>query len=66
MKVRRPGRSGENGVFAVIRACLPELVYGANDGVVTTLAIVAGVSGARLSSAVILILGFGAAIAGQF
>jgi len=35
-----------------------ELVYGANDGVVTTLAIIAGVVGADLPATVILILGF--------
>ncbi len=37
---------------------LPELVYGANDGVVTTLAVVSGVTGAQLSPTIILILGF--------
>jgi len=37
---------------------LPELVYGANDGIVTTLAVVAGVVGANLSTTIILILGF--------
>lgn len=40
------------------RRYLPELIYGANDGIVTTLAIVAGVVGANLSTQVILILGF--------
>lgn len=43
---------------SIIRAYLPEIVYGANDGVVTTLAIVAGVFGAQLSTQVVLILGF--------
>lgn len=33
-------------------------VYGANDGIVTTFAVVAGVAGAQLSTSVILILGF--------
>src|SRR3712207_3461506 len=37
---------------------LPDLVYGANDGIITTCAIVAGVVGASLSERVILILGF--------
>ncbi len=41
-----------------IRQDLPELIYGANDGVVTTLAIVAGVEGANLASHIVLILGF--------
>ncbi len=40
------------------RRFLPELIYGANDGVVTTLAVVAGVVGADLSARIILILGF--------
>ena len=37
---------------------LGEFVYGAIDGTVTTFAVVAGVAGAGLSSAVIVILGF--------
>ncbi|MGM0586299.1 MAG: VIT1/CCC1 transporter family protein [Pseudomonadota bacterium] len=40
------------------RRFLPELIYGANDGIVTTLAVVAGVVGADLSTSIILILGF--------
>lgn len=42
----------------LIRAYLPELVYGANDGIITTFAIVAGIVGASLSHQAILILGF--------
>ncbi len=34
-----------------------DLVYGANDGIITTFAIVAGASGATLSSSVVIILG---------
>lgn len=37
---------------------LPDLVYGANDGIVTTFAVVSGVVGADLSRSVILVLGF--------
>ncbi len=37
---------------------LPEFVYGAIDGSVTTFAVVAGAVGATFSSAVILVLGF--------
>lgn len=37
---------------------LPDFVYGGIDGAVTTFAVVAGVEGASLSSATILILGF--------
>lgn len=35
-----------------------DLVYGANDGIITTFAVVAGAAGASLSPAVVLILGF--------
>ncbi len=35
-----------------------EIVYGSNDGLVTTFAVVAGVTGAALDNSVILILGF--------
>ena len=40
------------------RKYLPEFVYGAMDGSVTTFAVVTGVIGASLSSSVVLILGF--------
>lgn len=36
---------------------LPDIVYGANDGIITTFAVVAGVEGVRLPAAVVLILG---------
>src|SRR5690606_27455641 len=37
---------------------LPDIVLGANDGVITTIAVISGVVGADLSTSVILILGF--------
>jgi vacuolar iron transporter family protein len=40
------------------RRYLAEFVYGGIDGAVTTFAVVAGVVGASLSSAIVLILGF--------
>lgn len=40
------------------RSYLPEFVYGGIDGTVTTFAVVSGVIGASLSSAIVLILGF--------
>jgi VIT1/CCC1 family predicted Fe2+/Mn2+ transporter len=46
------------GIRNLIRKYLPDLIYGANDGIVTTLAVVSGVVGASLSTRVILILGF--------
>lgn len=42
---------------------LKAAVYGANDGIVTTFAVVAGVAGAGLSPAIVLILGFANLIA---
>jgi vacuolar iron transporter family protein len=45
---------------------LPDLIFGANDGIITTLAIVSGVVGAALSTSVILILGFANLLADGF
>lgn len=42
---------------------LRNMVYGANDGIVTTFAVVAGVAGAALAPKVVLILGFANLIA---
>jgi vacuolar iron transporter family protein len=36
---------------------LPDLVYGANDGIITTFAVVSGVVGASLANRVVVILG---------
>lgn len=46
-----------------LRAYLPDVVYGANDGLVTTFAVVSGVVGSGLSPQVILILGFASLLA---
>ncbi len=40
-----------------VRHYLPDLVYGANDGIITTFAVVSGVVGASLATRVIVILG---------
>jgi VIT1/CCC1 family predicted Fe2+/Mn2+ transporter len=45
---------------------LPDLVYGANDGAITTFAVVCGVVGASLSNEIILILGFANLVADGF
>lgn len=45
---------------------LPDLVYGANDGIITTFAVVTGVVGASLSERVILLLGFANLLADGF
>jgi len=37
---------------------LPDFIYGAIDGTVTTFAVVSGVAGAELSSSIVIILGF--------
>lgn len=42
---------------AVVRHYLPDMVYGANDGIITTFAVVAGVAGAELSASIVLVLG---------
>ena len=45
---------------------LKDSVYGASDGIVTTFAVVAGVSGASLNPSIVLILGFANLIADGF
>ena len=50
----------------LLRHYLPDLVFGANDGIVTTFAVVTGVTGAALSERVILILGFANLVADGF
>jgi VIT1/CCC1 family predicted Fe2+/Mn2+ transporter len=50
----------------LIRHYLPDLVYGANDGIITTFAVVSGVVGADLSERIILILGFANLLADGF
>lgn len=42
---------------------IKDIIYGANDGIITTFVVVAGVAGASLSTRVILILGFANLIA---
>ena len=49
-----------------LRRYLPDLVYGANDGIVTTLVVIASVAGAAMSTKVILILGFANLLADGF
>ncbi len=48
------------------RKYLPEFVYGGIDGAITTFSIVSGVSGASLSSYIIIILGLADLLAGGF
>jgi VIT1/CCC1 family predicted Fe2+/Mn2+ transporter len=50
----------------MIAKYLPDLVFGASDGIITTLAVVSGVVGASLSTTIILILGFANLLADGF
>lgn len=45
---------------------ISEVIYGANDGIVTTFAVVAGVAGAALDPAIVLILGMANLLADGF
>lgn len=54
----RPSRHIEpRGALQTARHYVRELIYGANDGIITTFAVVAGVSGGGLSLRVVLIIG---------
>src|SRR3954470_21067667 len=46
-----------SGVLDTARHYIRDLVYGANDGIVTTFAVVAGVAGGALSARSVLIVG---------
>jgi VIT1/CCC1 family predicted Fe2+/Mn2+ transporter len=46
-----------HGPVEIARHYIRELVYGANDGIITTFAVVAGVAGGGLSLRVVLIVG---------
>lgn len=50
----------------ILQHYLGDLVYGANDGIVTTFAVVAGVAGADLSSHIVVILGVSNLLADGF
>lgn len=54
VKFEAPGGPGSRFIRHYIR----DIVYAANDGIVTTFAVVAGVQGAQLASVVVLALGF--------
>ena len=46
-----------HGAVGIARHYIGDLVYGANDGIVTTFAVVAGVAGGALSHSAVLIVG---------
>jgi len=55
---RRPSLHVEpRGLTDVAQHYIRDLVYGANDGVITTFAVVAGVTGGTLSPATVLVIG---------
>ena len=45
------------GAVGIMRHYIRDLVFGANDGIITTFAVVAGVAGGALSGAAVLIIG---------
>ena len=47
-----------SGVRDILRHYLKDIVYGANDGLITTFAVVAGVEGGALSQRAVLVVGF--------
>ena len=46
-----------HGAIGIARHYIRDLVYGANDGIITTFAVVAGVAGGSLSTAAVLVVG---------
>ena len=55
---RRPSvHRDPNGLYETAQHYVGDLIYGANDGILTTFAVVAGVSGGALSAAAVLIVG---------
>lgn len=56
--MNRPSTHVEpRGLVPIARHYIRDLIYGANDGIITTFAVVAGVAGGGISSAVVLIVG---------
>ena len=60
------GEPRRQRALGLARRYLPELIYGSNDGIITTFAIVSGVVGAQLANEVILILGLASLFADGF
>ena len=54
---RRSTHTEPRGPRDVVRHYIRELIYGANDGIITTFAVVAGVAGGGLPARVVLICG---------
>jgi VIT1/CCC1 family predicted Fe2+/Mn2+ transporter len=54
------------GLLALARRYLPDAVFGASDGIITTFAVICGVVGAGLATRIILILGIANLLADGF
>ena len=58
---RRPGLSSKHvapdGLYETAQHYVGDLVYGANDGILTTFAVVAGVTGGALSASTVIVVG---------
>lgn len=65
-KIHHQGKIKENFHNLFAGEYIGDIVYGANDGIITTFAIVAGVAGAALSSIIVLILGVANLLADGF
>ncbi len=50
-------QSLDTGCLGVLRRYIADIIYGANDGIITTFCVVSGVKGAKLAPLVIIILG---------
>lgn len=61
-----PDRHEPRDLRALAQHYLKDLVYGANDGIITTFAVVSGVAGAQLDPRIVLILGFANLLADGF
>ena len=42
----------------ILRNYMADIVYGANDGIITTFTLVSGIEGAKFPSVIVLVLGF--------
>jgi VIT1/CCC1 family predicted Fe2+/Mn2+ transporter len=65
-RVADPGGHEPEFGSELVRHYLRDLVYGANDGIITTFAVVSGVAGASLAPRTILILGIANLLADGF
>jgi VIT1/CCC1 family predicted Fe2+/Mn2+ transporter len=66
VSVQAPSARRRSRPHEIARHYLGDLIYGANDGIITTFAVAAGVAGANLSTRVVVILGFANLIADGF